>query len=620
MMIIVLFAIQFFTIASPILASSHPAAETIIQDWEVSWDASQAVSPHEEDTLKWLSAKSAEETKPKNASTMWVKFKIPEFKLNSPGILINKAYAQKVTIYFDGRESYHSSRNYRYDVNKIFLPLNTDSSYQTLYMKLESKDGRIGIPEAIILDEYQRLLKTYMQHELIDIIIGGAFIFIAICILACSGFVSRDFFVSWIALSLIILSVGVMIVTYSPFLYSFYGNYGRLYYKLFDVAQSIMMPAIFVFIDRVLGAGPYGLIRKASKFLVIFSLSSVLFMIINLLSNDRINELYFLYSVTFYGFVLLASASILLWTLVYYCLKGNKEAYLLSLGLGVLMLFSIVEIIWFYAQNTEYELFLWKWGIVCFVLSLIMIFAKRIAHNHQQLLLYSKKLEMYNVELQRSEKMEIISQLAASIAHEVRNPLQVTRGFLQLLHEKSIENKERSYITLSIEELDRASEIITDFLTFAKPQTENAGLMNISQELEQIVGILIPLANLQGGKIIFSAAEELYVRGQSSKFKQGLINIIKNSIEALRDEGKIEVWAYESNEEIIIKVRDDGEGMTEDELKKLGEPYFSKKSKGTGLGLMVTFRIIEGMQGIIHYNSIKGKGTEAVIHFPSAKE
>ena len=130
-------------------------------------------------------------------------------------------------------------------------------------------------------------------------------------------------------------------------------------------------------------------------------------------------------------------------------------------------------------------------------------------------------------------------------------------------------------------------------------------------------GILQPLANLSGGTIELELTKDLFMIGNSSKLKQAMINIIKNSIEALDGEGLVRIWAYARNGEIIIHIKDDGIGMDNEDLERLGEAYFSKKSKGTGLGLMVTFRIIEAMQGSIKFYSKKGSGTEVVIRFPS---
>ncbi|MNN57390.1 Sporulation kinase E [compost metagenome] len=130
---------------------------------------------------------------------------------------------------------------------------------------------------------------------------------------------------------------------------------------------------------------------------------------------------------------------------------------------------------------------------------------------------------------------------------------------------------------------------------------------------------MLPLCHLNGGKMLMQAGEGLWVKGNSSKFKQAFINIIKNSIESLGDEGSIQMIAYGVGDYVYIHIQDDGEGMDPEVLSRLGEPYFSNKTKGTGLGLMVTFRIIEAMAGEIRFESQKGAGTESVTTLPLAK-
>jgi signal transduction histidine kinase len=302
---------------------------------------------------------------------------------------------------------------------------------------------------------------------------------------------------------------------------------------------------------------------------------------------------------------------------IVFSLKGNKDAITFAIGFGTAALTGAFELIWYYIKDGNYDLFYWKWALVVFILSLIIILGRRLAMSHQQVVKYTRELELFNNELQRSEKMEIISELAASVAHEVRNPLQVTRGFLQLLSEKSSGDEQR-YLFMALSELDRAASIITDFLTFAKPEFEQISILNIQDECKHIESIMLPLCHLNGGRMIFEAEEGLWVRGNSSKFKQAFINIIKNSIESLGDEGTIQMTAYGKGNKVYIHIKDDGEGMDQGVLNRLGEPYFSNKTKGTGLGLMVTFRIIEAMLGEIRFMSKKGAGTESITILPLA--
>lgn len=112
---------------------------------------------------------------------------------------------------------------------------------------------------------------------------------------------------------------------------------------------------------------------------------------------------------------------------------------------------------------------------------------------------------------------------------------------------------------------------------------------------------------------------DLTIEGNSSKFKQAFINLVKNSIEALHSNGWIRIAAHKQDGQVIIRIRDNGVGMNRKELARLGEPYYSNKTKGTGLGLMVTFRIIEVMQGKLEFHSEKGVGTEVTVTFPAVE-
>jgi signal transduction histidine kinase len=176
---------------------------------------------------------------------------------------------------------------------------------------------------------------------------------------------------------------------------------------------------------------------------------------------------------------------------------------------------------------------------------------------------------------------------------------------------------------MAIDELDRATTIITDFLTFAKPEMDkNVSVMNMQQELMAIETIIGPMAVLSGTSLQVSLPHKLHIVGNPSKFKQAIMNMVKNSIEALEshENGIVNISLYEESGKAVIRIIDNGEGMEEEQIAKLGEPYYSTKTKGTGLGLMVTFRIIEVMGGTLQFRSEKGKGTEALIRFPLAQE
>ncbi|MEK4509309.1 ATP-binding protein [Paenibacillus sp. FSL K6-2524] len=562
---------------------------------------------------------ASQSLKPNKESSQWVELELPLLNSSTQAVLFEKIYGYHVVVKHGDNIIYESRRNYNYEINRILVPINPKLDDTKLYVGIQSKH-RVGIQDQIRVGDYYNLEHSFISSNLTDLILGSALIFIAIVMIICSLFLHTEHMSSWISLCALIMSSGLIVATYSPLLYSWYEDSGRLFVILFDSALFILLPSFTYFFESVFGNGYFSIIKRYRKFQVVYSLFCFVLMIINEWSGYKYYSLYSLFTADLLGFIMIIQFVILISISIIYAIKGNRDAVIFTTGFMIFTVLSVSELTWFYSRSGYYELFLWKWGVISFLISLMIILGRKFARTHLQVVEYSKQLEVFNNELQRSEKMEIISELAASVAHEVRNPLQVTRGFIQLLAEKQEKKSEKVYLNMALEELDRASGIITDFLTFAKPEAGNVTTLDILEEFIHIEGILVPMANLQGGRITVSIPNELYILGNSSKFKQAFVNIIKNSIEALSGEGEIVFWAYEEKDQVCIHIKDNGEGMDEEVLTRLGEPYFSNKTKGTGLGLMVTFRIIEVMNGKITFTSKKGVGTEVTIRFPSAKK
>lgn len=626
--IIIIFALLLAAVGVFLfLGSEGPESDTMIIDhWQVAWaeELDTHMSQKDLENIEgWIDMDSSQKIplKPDADTFQWIKFKIPQISENSTAILIDKIYARQIVVNMNGMRIYETQRQFNYNLNSVLIPITAEDSAQTVYIGVSSSTNKIGIFDPIKIGHYQQLMKDFIRENIADLVVGSTLIFIALIMLLCALFLKFVNMPMWFSISAIIFSCGLLILTYSPFVnWLFdYLTVGRLLLVLFDLSLFTMLPSLAFFFEQIFGAGYKSLIRRFRKYLFIYSLVCLLVLIVNELSDNRLYSLYSIVTVQILGYNMIILFIILACNSTIYVIKGNKEAAVFFGGFLLLALFSLIDLSQFYYHGGYYKLSLWKWGVVCFVASLITILGRRIAANHEQVVEYSKKLEMFNNELQRSEKMEIISELAASVAHEVRNPLQVTRGFLQLLVEKQ-QSSDKIYLSMALEELDRASAIITDFLTFAKPEGGKVTNLNVLSEFVHIEGILNPLANLQGGKISVQIPDNLYVRGNSSKFKQAFINIIKNSIEAIEGEGEIQIWSYEENGFVVIHIKDNGEGMDEEVLSRLGEPYFSRKTKGTGLGLMVTFRIIEVMNGEISFNSKKGSGTEVTIRFPFVEQ
>lgn len=231
------------------------------------------------------------------------------------------------------------------------------------------------------------------------------------------------------------------------------------------------------------------------------------------------------------------------------------------------------------------------------MLSYIIEIIDKNVHLHQQLV--------------NAEKLEAIEQMGAAISHEIRNPLTAAIGFVQLLEEDSHEcPKRKQYLNIIKRELDSAERVIKDYLTFSKPVIESVEEINIHNELSHLIKLLQPLSNLNSVNISTRFSSNGLIEGDRQQFHQCFINIIKNAIESMPNGGElsIETTSYQTN--IIIKIQDSGVGMSKDQLKRLGEPYYSTKgAKGTGLGVMVSYSIIRAMKGTIEVQSAIGVGT-----------
>lgn len=217
-----------------------------------------------------------------------------------------------------------------------------------------------------------------------------------------------------------------------------------------------------------------------------------------------------------------------------------------------------------------------------------------------------------------TERMKLVSEIAASVAHEIRNPLTAVRGFIHLLGtaELTAEKKEQ-YRGICFAELERAEQIIADYLSLARTDPETIEEIDLNAELSYMYSLLSNFANLNNIKLQASFHEEsrLVARGDKHKFRQALLNIGKNAIEAMPDGGELSLAVERQGDYAVIQIGDTGIGMSPEQVKRLGTPYYSTKDKGTGLGTMVSFNIIKKMGGGIHIDSELDRGTTFHIKF-----
>jgi two-component system, sporulation sensor kinase A len=223
-----------------------------------------------------------------------------------------------------------------------------------------------------------------------------------------------------------------------------------------------------------------------------------------------------------------------------------------------------------------------------------------------------KKAERTLIE---AEKLSMAGQLAAGIAHEIRNPLTALKGFLQLM---KLDLKTKSdYWDIMESELERIETISNELLFLAKPRSTELKPI-LLKKLIQEVSLLLETQAIMHNIVIHKhfPNEEIVIYGNEAQMKQVFVNLIKNAIEVMPNGGHIFINVEKNEKFVNISVIDQGCGIPEENLEKIGQPFFSTKKEGTGLGLMITYNIVRNHHGTISVSSQVNVGTTFTITLP----
>ncbi|MEG6523177.1 PAS domain S-box protein [Desulfotomaculum sp. 1211_IL3151] len=223
----------------------------------------------------------------------------------------------------------------------------------------------------------------------------------------------------------------------------------------------------------------------------------------------------------------------------------------------------------------------------------------------------SKEMEK---EMIRLDRLNLIGKMAAGISHEVRNPLTVVRGFLQMLREKKDCIKYRDYYELMIGELDRANSIITEFLSIGRNKPEEQKMQNLNAIIQTLLPLLQADAMQQDKNIEVKTADVSDLLLNDKEIRQIILNLVRNGLEAMSQGGCITVQTYSVDDVVVLAVKDQGPGIPPEVLGKLGTPFLTTKDKGTGLGLATCFSIAARHNATIDIES-DANGTTVYIKF-----
>ena len=274
-----------------------------------------------------------------------------------------------------------------------------------------------------------------------------------------------------------------------------------------------------------------------------------------------------------------------------------------------LIISSIIYYIWIYKyNNTYYNIDQLLLSIISyFFITNIICLMYEIGKNILQVHFTFKELQQ--------EKQIRLSLF--KITHEIKNPIAVCKGYLDMLNVKDSKQVEK-YVPIIKSEIERLLSLLQDFLLINKNNMD-LDIMDLNMLVEDTIEKMQDLINKKNIKLSLNVIDdEVFINGDYNRLNQVLMNIIKNSIEAIPNDsnGEIKVYTKIKKNKYILFIEDNGEGMTKETLLKMKEPFFTTKKRGSGLGVSLIYEIVEAHGGKIEYETEYGKGTKVKLEFP----
>ncbi|MGG1554867.1 ATP-binding protein [Paenibacillus ferrarius] len=220
----------------------------------------------------------------------------------------------------------------------------------------------------------------------------------------------------------------------------------------------------------------------------------------------------------------------------------------------------------------------------------------------------------FESEMARLAQLNLVGEMAAGIAHEIRNPMTTIRGFLQLFREND-RHMQKEYIPIMLEELDRANDIITEYLSLAKNKTSYQKSESLNRIIESLLPLIQAEAVMCGKHVNGNLGSCPDIQLDDKEIRQLILNMCMNGLEAMSVGGTLRIETYQDDTHVVLLIADEGTGISAEHLEKLGRPFFTTKDEGTGLGLAICYSIAARHQATIEVNS-SSKGTTFMIRFP----
>ena len=378
--------------------------------------------------------------------------------------------------------------------------------------------------------------------------------------------------------------------------------------------------------------------RKEQSILLDISLISALFLIIRYINDKSIYILLFyniplliaylkgkiptiialsITIVFFYNLyisipLIILSLEYLLYFIIYLYISKYKSKSTNYINIFVAIKIFMISFIIFYIINPN-------GSIMSNLIYLIITSTLFIVFTYLSLFLFEKGEDITNLYsiMKESKKDKLLFESLSKLTHELKNPISVCKGYLEIIDKKGYQ-KAPKYLPIISSEIERSLSVINDFSSLGKLKELNKEEVDLQVLLEEIITILNPLFKKYNANIYLNVKQDIYLSLDYLRMKQVFVNILKNALEARKEEEPLNVLieVKKSLKAIKITIKDNGIGMDKNTLDKITEIFYTTKANGNGLGVVLSKEIVEMHHGTINYKSQKEKGTTVTITLP----
>jgi signal transduction histidine kinase len=290
----------------------------------------------------------------------------------------------------------------------------------------------------------------------------------------------------------------------------------------------------------------------------------------------------------------------------YYC--RSRETILFVLALAM-FLFAESQLLSFFSEPWDVVWWAWHWTRTAVFIGILFGMALEFTRN-------AKDLQVSQVHLMESERLASLGEMAAGIAHEIRNPLATLTGSVSLLKDEKVSGEERrELIDIMEKEINRLTHVVSDTLAFAHTLPDRLRILNLETVVREAIGA--PASRHGGVHVTLEFAADIpLVRGDEIKLQRVVWNLFDNAVAAMSGKGTFQVSARRENGQVALSFRDSGEGMSPETLGQVFKPFFTTREDGVGLGLAIVQRMVLEHHGSIEISSTLGEGTIVTVRLP----